>query len=79
MSGATPPTAVPTGAQRAADVVRAVNGVLLPGFTGTDDLVKLWRIAGGAVDATVLTSAWTGMPPPRWPSKSPARRPDSGN
>ena len=38
MSGATPPAAAPTGAQRAADVVRAVNGVLLPGFTGTDDL-----------------------------------------
>lgn len=26
-------------------------------FTGTDDLVKLWRIAGGGVAATVLTSA----------------------
>ncbi|UTT58186.1 glycoside hydrolase family 3 N-terminal domain-containing protein [Cellulosimicrobium cellulans] len=38
MSGATPSTADPTGARRAADVVRAVNGVLLPGFTGTDDL-----------------------------------------
>ncbi|WP_340697025.1 glycoside hydrolase family 3 N-terminal domain-containing protein, partial [Cellulosimicrobium funkei] len=43
MSGATPPTAVPTGARRAADVVRAVNGVLLPGFTGTDDL-PVWLV-----------------------------------
>jgi len=36
----------------------AVNGYAVGiNFTGTDDLVKLWRIAGGAVDATVLTSA----------------------
>ncbi len=38
MSAVTPPTAGSGAAERAVDVVRAVNGVLLPGFTGTDDL-----------------------------------------
>jgi len=38
MSGTTRPTPSPERARPAAsDVVRAVNGVLLPGFTGTDD------------------------------------------
>ena len=36
----------------------AVNGYAVGvNFTGTDDLVKLWRVTGGGVGATVLTSA----------------------
>lgn len=35
----------------------AVNGYAVGvNFTGTDDLVKLWRVTGGSVGATVLTS-----------------------
>jgi hypothetical protein len=40
------------------DLKGSVNGYAVGvNFTGTDDLVKLWRITGGGIGATVLTSA----------------------